>query len=67
MWRPWAAMAAWVLPWCRRPSACTGWMGAASMPASRVDAAPQDAGNIPLPDLPPTLLDPSDDVGPLVW
>jgi hypothetical protein len=25
------------------------------------------AGNIPLPDLPPTVLDPTDDVGPLVW
>ena len=24
-------------------------------------------GNIPLPDLPPTLMDPTDDVGPLVW
>ena len=37
------------------------------MPASRVESAPLDAVNIPLPDLPPTLLDPSDDVGPLVW
>ena len=52
--------------------ASTAVVGAASMPASRVAAA--DAGaaanstaNIPLPDLPPTLLDPSDDVGPLVW
>jgi uncharacterized protein YegL len=24
-------------------------------------------GNIPLPDLPPTLMDPTDDYGPLVW
>ena len=59
--------------WCivGEPSS-TAVVGAASMPASRVAAA--DAGaaanspaNIPLPDLPPTLLDPSDDVGPLVW
>ena len=47
--------------------ASTAVVGAASMPASRVESAPQDAVNIPLPDLPPTLLDPSDDVGPLVW
>ena len=37
------------------------------MPASRLDDAPNAGGNIPLPDLPPTLLDPLDDVGPLVW
>ena len=44
------------------------------MPASRVSPmgaeaspAPTAGSNIPLPDLPPTLLDPSDDVGPLVW
>jgi len=47
--------------------ASTAVVGAASMPASRLDDSPQDAGNIPLPDLPPTLLDPVDDVGPLVW
>ena len=53
-------------------TATTAVVGAASMPASRV--APAEAGaaahspaNISLPDLPPTLLDPSDDVGPLVW
>jgi hypothetical protein len=46
--------------------ASTAVVGAASMPASRV-AAGAAAGNIPLPDLPPTLLDPTDDVGPLVW
>ena len=49
------------------PWASTAVVGAASMPASRLDDSPQDAGNIPLPDLPPTLLDPVDDVGPLVW
>jgi hypothetical protein len=27
----------------------------------------QNQGNIPLPDLPPTLMDPTDDIGPLVW
>lgn len=54
--------------------ASTAVVGAASMPASRVQAPSSTgadtttpAGNIPLPDLPPTLLDPSDDVGPLVW
>ena len=46
--------------------ASTAVVNAASMPASRtVQAA--DGSNIPLPDLPPTVLDPSDDVGPLVW
>ena len=53
--------------------ASTAVVGAASMPASRVsaaiatDRAGEQAANIPLPDLPPTLLDPIDDVGPLVW
>jgi hypothetical protein len=51
------------------------------MPASRVaagdgpgigasvsaSAAAAAESNIPLPDLPPTLMDPIDDVGPLVW
>jgi hypothetical protein len=39
------------------------------MPASRVSETPLEpaVGNIPLPDLPPTVLDPTDDVGPLVW
>lgn len=46
--------------------ASTAVVGAASMPTSRVDSAGA-MGNIPLPDLPPTLLDPSGDVGPLVW
>ena len=27
----------------------------------------QAEGNIPLPDLPPTVMDPMDDVGPMVW
>ncbi|KEF43124.1 MAG: tellurium resistance protein [Cyanobium sp. CACIAM 14] len=49
--------------------ASTAVVGAASMPASRVAETPlgPPAGNIPLPDLPPTVLDPTDDVGPLVW
>ena len=52
--------------------ASTAVVGAASMPASQVapangSPASAPAVNIPLPDLPPTLLDPSDDVGPLVW
>jgi hypothetical protein len=54
--------------------ASTAVVGAASMPASRVSpvgeaarSSPTGGSNIPLPDLPPTLLDPSDDVGPLVW
>ena len=62
--------------------ASTAVVGAASMPASRVAASDRQTsageawaagssssteGNIPLPDLPPTLMDPTDDVGPLVW
>ena len=47
--------------------ASTAVVGAASMPASRVQAVAEGNANIPLPDLPPTLLDPTDDVGPLVW
>ncbi len=49
--------------------ASTAVVGAASMPASRVGETPLEpaAANIPLPDLPPTVLDPTDDVGPLVW
>ncbi|MEA5391012.1 VWA domain-containing protein [Cyanobium gracile UHCC 0139] len=49
--------------------ASTAVVGAASMPASRVSETPLEAaaGNIPLPDLPPTVLDPTDDVGPVVW
>jgi uncharacterized protein YegL len=61
--------------------ATTAVVGAASMPASRVaagdgpgigasvsaSAAAAAESNIPLPDLPPTLMDPIDDVGPLVW
>jgi uncharacterized protein YegL len=46
--------------------ASTAVVGAASMPASQVQGA-TSGGNIPLPDLPPTVLDPTDDVGPLVW
>ncbi len=46
--------------------ASTAVVGAASMPASRLEAA-EASGNIPLPDLPPTELDPMDDVGPMVW
>jgi uncharacterized protein YegL len=49
--------------------ASTAVVGAASMPASRLVETPAggQGGNIPLPDLPPTVLDPTDDVGPLVW
>jgi uncharacterized protein YegL len=47
--------------------ASTAVVGAASMPASRVAGHGEPAGNIPLPDLPPTLLDPIGDVGPVVW
>ncbi len=46
--------------------ASTAVVGAASMPTSRL-AGTGPAGNIPLPDLPPTQLDPTDDVGPVVW
>jgi uncharacterized protein YegL len=47
--------------------ASTAVVGAASMPASRLAQQGEPAGNIPLPDLPPTLLDPVGDVGPVVW
>ncbi|MEB3323101.1 MAG: VWA domain-containing protein [Synechococcaceae cyanobacterium] len=47
--------------------ASTAVVGAASMPASRVAPAPSSEESIPLPDLPPTVMDPTDDVGPLVW
>ncbi|MEB3307858.1 MAG: tellurium resistance protein [Cyanobacteriota bacterium] len=46
--------------------ASTAVVGAASMPTSRMAGAELE-GNIPLPDLPPTELDPMDDVGPMVW
>jgi len=47
--------------------ASTAVVGAASMPASRIHQPGEPAGSIPLPDLPPTLLDPIGDVGPVVW
>ena len=49
--------------------ASTAVVNAASMPASRMVPSAEAAapGPIPLPDLPPTVLDPTDDVGPLVW
>ncbi|MEB3319539.1 MAG: VWA domain-containing protein [Cyanobium sp.] len=47
--------------------ASTAVVGAASMPVSRVGGPQADDGNIPLPDLPPTALDPMDDIGPVVW
>ena len=48
--------------------ASTAVVGAASMPASRIGSgAASGEGNIPLPDLPPTLLDPVDDISPVVW
>ena len=47
--------------------ASTAVVGAASMPASRVGGGAGIEANIPLPDLPPTLLDPVDDIGPVVW
>ncbi|MEY3735338.1 MAG: hypothetical protein RLZZ624_396 [Cyanobacteriota bacterium] len=51
--------------------ASTAVVGAASRPASRLgseaSADDQNQSNIPLPDLPPTLMDPTDDIGPLVW
>ncbi|MCT0225707.1 VWA domain-containing protein [Synechococcus sp. CS-1328] len=49
--------------------ASTAVVNAASMPASRMVPSAETAapGPIPLPDLPPTVLDPTDDVGPLVW
>ncbi|WP_411868301.1 vWA domain-containing protein [Vulcanococcus limneticus] len=46
--------------------ASTAVVGAASMPVSRM-ADSQDTGSTPLPDLPPTEMDPIGDVGPMVW
>ena len=46
--------------------ASTAVVGAASMPTSRMGDS-REEGNIPLPDLPPTEMDPIDDVGPMVW
>ena len=46
--------------------ASTAVVGAASMPVSRTQGS-ATKGNIPLPDLPATLIDSIDDVGPLVW
>lgn len=46
--------------------ASTAVVGAASMPVSRTQGSDSE-GNIPLPDLPPTLIDPIDGVGPVVW
>jgi len=46
--------------------ASTAVVGAASMPVSRTKGSATE-GNIPLPDLPPTMIDPIDGVGPVVW
>ncbi len=46
--------------------ASTAVVGAASMPVSRTQGSATQ-GNIPLPDLPATLIDSIDDVGPVVW
>ncbi len=46
--------------------ASTAVVGAASMPTSRLGNAAEDT-NIPLPDLPPTEMDPMEDIGPMVW
>ena len=46
--------------------ASTAVVGAASMPVSRIGESVEE-GNIPLPDLPPTEMDPMDDIGPMVW
>jgi uncharacterized protein YegL len=46
--------------------ASTAVVGAASMPTSRLGDTAEES-NIPLPDLPPTEMDPMDDVGPMVW
>ncbi len=45
--------------------ASTAVVGAASQPRSQVGAMPSD-GNVPLPDLPPTVLDPSD-ASQVIW
>ena len=46
--------------------ASTAVVGAASMPASR-QLGYSMVGNVPLPDLPPTIMDPIGDVGPIKW
>jgi uncharacterized protein YegL len=47
--------------------ASTAVVGAASSSASRISGAATDQGNVPLPELPPTELDPLDDPDPLKW
>ena len=46
--------------------ASTAVVGAASMPTSRMGDT-REEGSTPLPDLPPTEMDPIGDVGPMVW
>jgi uncharacterized protein YegL len=46
--------------------ASTAVVGAASMPTSRLEDT-RELGSTPLPDLPPTEMDPVADVGPMVW
>jgi len=46
--------------------ATTAVVGAATMPVSRMGDT-RDEGSTPLPDLPPTEMDPIGDVGPMVW
>jgi hypothetical protein len=64
-WMYWARLVALLAQYIQWAS--TAVVGAASMPASRVAIPSGPESNIPLPDLPPTLMDPTDDVGPLVW
>jgi hypothetical protein len=64
-WMYWASNATSLAQYIQWAS--TAVVGAASMPASRVQRQGESLGNIPLPDLPPTLLDPIGDVGPVVW
>jgi hypothetical protein len=47
--------------------ASTAVVGAASSSASRLSGAGAEEGPVPLPELPPTELDPLDDPDPLKW
>jgi hypothetical protein len=47
--------------------ASTAVVGAASTSASRIGGGEEEGQNVPLPELPPTELDPIDEPDPLKW
>ncbi|MFM7653336.1 MAG: vWA domain-containing protein [Vulcanococcus sp.] len=65
-WASTAVVGAASMPASRVAGSSAGG-GAAGSAAEAWPPGGEPEGNIPLPDLPPTLMDPTDDVGPLVW